>query len=54
MNIREDIAKVHYVMSKARDSFNDPSLELVISNGQKIMDSEGTKGHSIFALFSKC
>lgn len=45
MNISEDTANVSYVLSKARDSFNDPSLELVTSNGLKIMDNEGTKGH---------
>ena len=45
INISEDTANVNYVLSKARDSFNDPSLELVTSNGLKIMDNEGTKGH---------
>ena len=45
INIGEDAANVHYVLSKARDSFNDPSLELVTGNGLKIMDNEGTKGH---------
>ena len=44
INISEDKANVNYVLSKARDSFNDPSLELVTSNGLKIMDNEGTKG----------
>ena len=44
VNISEDTANVNYVLSKARDSFNDPSLELVTSNGLKIMDNEGTKG----------
>ena len=45
INMSEDTANVHYVLSKARDAFNDPSLELVTSNGLKIMDNEGTKGH---------
>ena len=29
-------------LSKARDPFNDPSLELVSSNGLRIMDNKGT------------
>lgn len=45
INISEDTANVHYVLSKARDAFNDPCLELVTSNGLKIMNNEGTKGH---------
>ena len=45
LNINVDTANVYYILSKARDAFNDPSLELVSSNGLRIMDNEGTKGY---------
>lgn len=45
MNISEDIVNVSYVLFKVRDFFNDFFLELVISNGLKIMDNEGIKGY---------
>lgn len=32
LNISEDTANAHYILYKARDAFNDPSLELVTSN----------------------
>ena len=46
VNIKEETANVNYVLSKARDAFNDASLELVTSNGLKIVDNEGTRGQS--------
>ena len=45
LNINVDTANVYYILSKARDAFNDPSLELVSSNGLRIMDNEGTKSY---------
>ena len=45
LNINVDTANVYYILSKARDAFNDPSLELVSSNGLRIMDNGGTKGY---------
>ena len=45
LNINVDTVNVYYILSKARDAFNDPSLELVSSNGLRIMDNEGTKGY---------
>ena len=45
LNINVDTANVYYILSKARDAFNDPSLELVSSNGLRIMDNECTKGY---------
>ena len=50
ININEDTANVHYVLSKTRDAFNDPSLELLTSTGLKVMENERTKGHC-FTLF---
>ena len=45
LNINVDTVNVYYILSKARDAFNDPSLELVSSNGLRIMDNECTKGY---------
>ena len=45
LNINVDTANVYYILSKARDALNDPSLELVSSNGLRIIDNEGTKGY---------
>ena len=45
INTSEDTANVYCILSKARDPFNDPSLELVSSNGLRIMDNECTKGY---------
>ena len=45
LNINVDTANVYHILSKARDAFNDPSLELVSSNGLRIMDNEDTKGY---------
>ena len=45
LNINVDTANVYYILSKARDAFNDASLELVSSNGLRIMDNKGTKGY---------
>ena len=45
LNINVDTANVYYILSKARDAFNDPSLELVSRNGLRIMDNEDTKGY---------
>lgn len=50
VTIKEETANVRYVQSKARDAFNDPSLELVTSNGLKIIDNEGTRGRSFIVL----
>lgn len=46
VTIKEDTANVNYVQSKAREAFDGPSLELVTSNGLKIMDNDGTRGRS--------
>ena len=46
VNIKEDTANVNYILSKARDAFCDTSLELVTSNGLKILDTDGTRGES--------
>ena len=45
LNINVDKANVYYILSKARDAFNNLSLELVSSNGLRIIDNEGTKGY---------
>ena len=45
LNINVDKANVYYILSKARDAFNNPSLELVSSNGLRIIDNEGTNGY---------
>ena len=44
ININQESAHVTYVLSKAREAFNDRRLELVTSNGLTINDNEGTRG----------
>ena len=39
LNISVDTANVYYILSKATDAFNAPSLELVCSKGLRIMDN---------------
>lgn len=44
ININEENANVNFLTTKARESFYDSTLDLVTSNGLKIMDNEGTRG----------
>lgn len=44
LNISEENSNVNFLVNKARESFNDATLELVTTNGLKICDNEGTRG----------
>ncbi|XP_028412947.1 uncharacterized protein LOC114535826 [Dendronephthya gigantea] len=53
ININEENANVNFLTTKAKESFHDEAIELVTSNGLKIMDNEGTRGLSFWKCASR-
>ena len=51
INVNEENANVNFLTTKARESFHDETIDLVTSNGLKIIDNEGTRGQFLFILF---
>ena len=51
LNVNEENANVNFLTTKARESFHDETIDLVTSNGLKIIDNEGTRGQFLFILF---